>query len=71
MTKIGGVLDAVARAIILLFAGLVGFALSGSLFILFFVLIVGGVIWDQQDKIKALEKRLSKLEKPPEEKTEQ
>ncbi len=66
-SKSKGFLSFIPRAVILLFAGLVAMVLTGSIFMLLFVPIVGAYMWGSHDRIKALEARLSKLEKPAEE----
>jgi hypothetical protein len=42
--------------------GLVAFALSGSIFNIFFVPVVIGVLWDYSNKLSDVEKRLAKME---------
>jgi hypothetical protein len=62
MSKPKGALDAIAIWVVSIFAGVVGFALTQSIFILFFAPIIVGVLWDSTNKVNRLEKRLSEVE---------
>jgi cytochrome c-type biogenesis protein CcmH/NrfG len=67
LTKPRSILEQLAEAAILIFAGLAAFAFTQSIFMLFFVPIVAYFVWALYDKVRELERRLSAMEKPPEE----
>jgi nicotinamide riboside transporter PnuC len=60
-------------AVMVVFLVLMGFlsAAFTVLFLLFFVPVAGWFIWKANGRTKELEQRLSKLEKPPEQKSEE
>ncbi len=61
------ILDLILRLVILFSLGTIAVIVTSSVFMFFFVPIVGAYLWDNHDKIKALEARISQLEKPAEE----
>jgi len=63
MPKSNTIWNAVAIWVVSVFVGLVAFAFTQSIFMLFFVPIVVGVLWDSTNKVKRLEERLSQVEK--------
>ncbi len=65
LSKPKGILQSVSKVIILLFLA-VAVLLTGFLFMFIFVPIAVAYIWDDHDKIKRLEARLARLEKPTE-----
>ena len=67
MSKPKGVLESAAQVVIVIFAGVLGTIFTGSIYMPFFVPVVGYFLWKIYDKTKELESRLSKLERAPEE----
>ncbi len=65
MSKPRGIFGSVAKVGILLFLA-VAVLLTGLLFMFIFVPVVVAYIWADHDRIKALEAKLSKLDKPAE-----
>lgn len=55
-------LDSIAIGIVAVFVGLVALAFTQSIFDLFFVAVVVGVLWSDSNKLNDLQRRLSTLE---------
>lgn len=62
MSKPKSTWNAIALWVVSIFAGVVAFAFTQSIFMLFFAPIIVGVLWDSTNKVKRLEKRLSEVE---------
>jgi hypothetical protein len=54
--------EAVLIGVFSVLLGLVAFALSGSIFNIFFVPVVIAVLWDYSNKLNNVEERLLKME---------
>ncbi len=62
MTKKPSNWDALAIGIISVFLGLISVAFTGSVFNLFFVAMVVGVLWSDSNKLDDIYQRLSEVE---------
>ncbi len=68
MSKPRGMLESVTKVVLLVFLAFVGFVFTQSLFMIFFVPVVIYYVWWNYDRTRELERRLSELEKPSEQK---
>jgi hypothetical protein len=65
MSKSDRVWHDVAIWVVSAFAGLLAFVFTQSIFMLFFVSIVVGVMWNSTNRVERLEERLSQVEPRP------
>jgi hypothetical protein len=65
-SKSSGTLEAAVKVVFLILMGFIGYVFTINLFILFFVPIIGWLVWTARDKISNLEQRIAALEKPSE-----
>jgi len=64
--KSSGILQTAVKVVFLILMGFIGFVFTQSLFIFFFVPIIGWYVWTTREKASDLERRLVALEKPAE-----
>jgi Ca2+-dependent lipid-binding protein len=55
--------DALAIGIVSIFVGVIGFVFTQSIFNLFFVAIVGAVLWSNSNKVNDLRRKFSEMER--------
>ncbi|MDA4118984.1 MAG: hypothetical protein OK436_00155 [Thaumarchaeota archaeon] len=69
--KSPGILEESVRVVFLILIGFIGLVFTQNFFALFFIPIVGWLIWATRDKTSNLERRVAALEKPSDVKSEE